>query len=663
MATTKRSAARPILDARPDTLDFRDLMFTPTLVEVPLQLPLAKYLEYDVPILDQGAEGACTGFGLATVANFLLRARGPAKSADCASPHMFYNLAKRYDEWPGEQYSGSSARGAMKGWHKHGACADKVWPKDRSGVTDAQWATRWTDARKRPLGAYFRVNHRDLVALHAALAEVGILYATAVVHSGWDRVGSDGIIPWERRQLGGHAFAIVGFEERGFWIQNSWGTGWGRKGYGLVAYSDWLQNGTDVWVARLGAPVQLAVDGTTTTAIASSSGGSRAYVFDRLRPHIVSLGNDGELRTSGPYGTGPADVEEIVTRDFPRVTEGWPTRNLLLYAHGGLVSEDSAVQRVADYLDPLLAARVYPLSFIWKTDYWTTITDILQDALHRRRPEGFLDAAKDFMLDRLDDALEPLARVFSGKAAWDEMKENARLASSSAGGGAALTVRHIRELLAGGGPKPPRIHLVGHSAGSIFLAYLVPLLTAPLDGGTEGPVIETCTLWAPACTLKLFRELYAPAIDQGRIRRFTVFTLTDAAERDDDCADIYHKSLLYLVSNAFEEKWRVPVVVGDSSGEPLLGMEKALERDAVIRRLLKAKRFEWVRSPNAEALGSADAARSAHHGAFDDDEATVRATLARVLGRDQAARPITFGRTGAGKRSARERLMRAAQRA
>jgi hypothetical protein len=37
-----------------------------------------------------------------------------------------------------------------------------------------------------------------------------------------------------------------------------------------------------------------------------------------------------------------------------------------------------------------------------------------------------LDTTKDFVLDRLDDALEPLARSLGGKALWDEMKENAR---------------------------------------------------------------------------------------------------------------------------------------------------------------------------------------------------------------------------------------------
>src|SRR5215208_4363386 len=69
------SLSKRTLDARPDTLDFRDLMFTPTLVEVPTRLPLANYRKVGVPILDQGSEGACTGFGLATVIHFLLRSR------------------------------------------------------------------------------------------------------------------------------------------------------------------------------------------------------------------------------------------------------------------------------------------------------------------------------------------------------------------------------------------------------------------------------------------------------------------------------------------------------------------------------------------------------------------------------------------------------------
>ena len=47
-----------------------------------------------------------------------------------ASARMLYEVAKRYDEWEGENYEGSSIRGAMKGWLRHGVCTWGDWPYD-----------------------------------------------------------------------------------------------------------------------------------------------------------------------------------------------------------------------------------------------------------------------------------------------------------------------------------------------------------------------------------------------------------------------------------------------------------------------------------------------------------------------------------------------------
>jgi hypothetical protein len=128
-AAAKKAAPKPKLKAsdrrltaRPDTVDFRDLMYVPTLIEVGTCLALEDYKALDVPILDQGTEGACTGFGLATVAHYLLRKRRVVADQSPVSPRMLYAMARRYDEWPGQDYEGSSCRGAMKGWHKHGVC-------------------------------------------------------------------------------------------------------------------------------------------------------------------------------------------------------------------------------------------------------------------------------------------------------------------------------------------------------------------------------------------------------------------------------------------------------------------------------------------------------------------------------------------------------------
>lgn len=649
-----------VYNVRPDTLDFRDRMYVPNLYEVPIEIPLKKYTDINVPILDQGVEGACTGFGLATVANYLLRKRQVVPDHNSVSPRMLYEMARRYDEWPGEAYSGSSARGAMKGWQKHGVCGEGHWPYIAGKTDDLLNEKRATDAFMRPLGAYYRVNHKDLISIHSAMAEVGVLYATAQVHQGWENVGKDGIIRLSPNILGGHAFAIVAYDQRGLWIQNSWGKNWGKGGYGLITYDDWLLNATDVWVARLGAPVILNNYQAISEGFSPVAGKTKAYVYSELRPHIVSIGNDGLLRPGGEYGTSEAELKALFKEDFLRITKNWKKKRILVYAHGGLVDEKSALQRVSEYRSVLLDAEVYPVAFIWKSDAWTTLTNILKDALSRRKSEGIIDGTKDFLLDRLDDALEPIARTLTGKLQWDEMKENATLATEALKGGARLVAQYLKELSMQFNNEF-EIHIVGHSAGSILHAHFINLITGdsnPHGSGSLGEqgyglAVESCTLWAPACTMELFKETYLPAIVNEKIKRFAFFTLTDQAEQDDHCAHIYNKSLLYLVSNAFEQKPRIPFF---RDGVPILGMEKFINRDDDLKELLETGKADWIRSPNTEEEGSIYRATSHSHGGFDDDNATVVATLGRVLGKQNAPDQFTFKSSGQGQAHRRKSL-------
>lgn len=673
MQTTSRDGVHPTitargggratirsLNARPDSIDFRDQMFAATLVEVPPARPLAAYRRLGLPVLDQGEEGACTGFALAAVVNYLAnrlegtRSRTTRKPRH-ASPRMLYDLARRYDEWPGEDYDGASARGAMKGWHKHGVCADGLWKGDAAGTAGPRRRDDpWHDALRRPLGAYYRVNHLDLVAMHSALAEVGVLYATASVHEGWSSVARHGRIRHDSHVLGGHAFAIVGYDATGFWLQNSWGAAWGHHGFAHLDYADWLENGTDAWVARMGVPISAGVHATVGGASLRSG---HARVHDQLRPHIVSIGNEGLPRPSGAYGTRAEDITALFGPGggFERATAGWPGRkHLLLYAHGGLVDEAAAVQRIAEYRDAMLPRHVYPVAFIWKTDYWTTVRNILRDAFSRRRSEGVLDGAKDFLLDRLDDALEPLARSLSGKAVWSEMKENARRAALSAeerrrftdpqaaqDGGSYIAAHAIAALCA----RDPGVvvHVAAHSAGSIFMAPLVgELRRAFTDAGVHAGPIATCSLWAPACTVDTFEQEYRPYLETGAIDELALYTLTDEVEQADHCARIYNKSLLYLVSNAFEAKPRIPLF---RDGEPVLGMAKFAARSDVFTTA--NARVSWVQAPNHAPVGDSLASRATSHGAFDDDDATVAGTVKRIVSwRGGSARAGAVAETG-----------------
>jgi hypothetical protein len=623
--------------ARPDPLDFRDRMFQPGLVDVPIRLDLDKYKKWKIPIWHQGKSWACTGFALATVVHYMLRRRAINPDWTIVSPAMLFQMARRHDEYPGDHFLGSSARGAMKGWYYHGVCSAELWPYRGLRTDRRLTAERTADAARRPLGVYLRVNHRDLVAMHSALAEVGILYAVANVHEGWLKPGPEGKIARGKPLQGGHAVAIVAYDEHGFWFQNSWGESWGAGGFGFLPYDDWLENGQDVWVGRLGVPVVLNHPDAVAAVAAGVPAHSGAHGIRDLRPHIVRIQQDGYLRSDDRFGTSSEDLTTLFEEDFPRITRGWKKKRLLLYAGGGLATLDSTVQHaVADHRAALLDAQIYPLAFVWRTGFWKTISDVLRDALNRIRDEPVIGAHSDFMLDRLDQALEPLVREYGGKLHWEQMKRTALGATALSEGGVRLTVNRIAKLL----EHDPtiEIHAIGYSAGAILLAPTVQLLTTsgkvkngPMKGRTGlGKPIASCVLWAPACTSDLFHRTYYPGIRSRRIRRFLLMTLTDRAEQADGCAGLYRKSLLYLISNALEDTPRVPP---EGDGTAIVGMEKFVRQYPELLKLLQRKSARWILAPNTGSVESAGRSAARHHGDFDDDAETLATTFAFILGK------------------------------
>ena len=230
MTDAPRTSGGYSLNAAPDAPDIRDRPFEPSLVSVPDTLGPDRA---SLTILDQGQEGACTGFGLAAVVNLQRRLKYGVEAA-LVSPRMLYEMAKRFDEWTGEDYEGSSIRGALRGFYNNGICTAESWPYEGSDPGHLT-LDRAREARQISLGAYYRVRP-DIAEMHAALNEAGVVYASARVHEGWF-VANDGVIePQPLIPNGGHAFAVVGYDADGFLIQNSWGPGWGDDGFAIWAY-------------------------------------------------------------------------------------------------------------------------------------------------------------------------------------------------------------------------------------------------------------------------------------------------------------------------------------------------------------------------------------------------------------------------------------------
>ena len=492
MATTSlapqitHQGRRYILNARPDTVDFRDCMYVPTLAEMPLQRTLEEYRKAKVRIRDQGADGGCAGYALATVADYLVHTSARPREVHGVSARMLHTIARRYAVWPGDD--GSSARDAMKTWYQDGACSGP------GGADKPAGRARSESAAQPPLGAYYRIARHDLGSMHESLTEVGVLYATGRIHAGWSSVMSDGIIRQEAHTEGPHAFAIVGYDNEGFWIQNSWGTAWGKGGFGKLTYADWLANGTDIWVARLGvlaAPSAAAA----TLALAPDLPAVGRIDYQELRPHIVSLREDGAFECGGHWGNTADDIRHIFSDDFTRLTAGWQKPRLMLFAHGGDRDEASAVERAQHYRDIFLPREIYPLSIIWPGAQLSAPGTVVA---------GGASAA------RFDEVRAHPGTELGATMGWEAMQQNALGASIVASGG----LHQMLALL----PPEAELHLIGRGAGGMLLAYFAQALARHRQ-------IESCTLWVPACRRGDFAPTTAGWVQQ--IQRFCLFLLAD----------------------------------------------------------------------------------------------------------------------------------------
>lgn len=601
MPPRKNSNSKHPTTAIQDVPDLRDWPFEPSLKQLRRYVTPMRGLQ----ILDQQQEGACTGFGLAAVINMLNKERG---SRARVSPRMLYEMAKLHDEWPGEDYAGSSCRGAIKGWFNMGVCTDGKWPYAQ-GKPGTLTVVRAKDARDNTIGAYYRVQPR-ISDFHAAINEAGAIFCSAKTHSGWMRPAArTGTIPFITQEQGGHAFAIVGYNSKGFWVQNSWGKRWGKAGLGLWQYEDWRDNLMDAWVFSLALPTP------QIWHLPVSSERNRSGVSLRPSParseiagHFIHV-DDGRFHTRGRYWSNAEDVRE--TAKLVAQNKEGKYQHLLLYAHGGLNSPKDSARRIAAMKETLKDNGIYPYHFM----YDTGILEELKDVITRRGESA--DARAAGFADWTDRLLEWGTRI-PGRALWREMKDGARLPFLPQRAGTETLAIWLNEMARKRG-KRLKIHICGHSTGAILLARLLESME------DLGPTlrIETCSLLAPAATVGLFESHYYPYLisqpDTFGIDRMQLFNLNDNLEREDTVGRLYRKSLLYLVSRGFEEE----------VSEAILGMQKHV--DDLMQKPKMAAVADRFSVHYADGTSNR-ITESTTHGGFDNDVATMNSLLRTILG-------------------------------
>lgn len=670
-------------DTRPDRFDIRDRIYQPKLVNLPESYPspaaisslfgvYAKHL-----VLDQGTEGACTGFGLAALVNFLNfkdavvadyaagRLKPNLKMPPSVSPRMLYENARLYDEWPGEDYEGSSCRGAMKGWHRHGVCGESDWPyltpNNQPGRPQAGWEKK---AGAHPLGAYYRIETDEIAAVQSAILEVGAVFASADVHKGWNLQGKGinasgklPIIPWKSTFAsdGGHAFALVGFTEEGFIVQNSWGPNWGYKGFALIAYDDWLTNSSDAWVGTRGVPRPVVpvnfsshslpvLSGTVRSGTSATPSGVTVWSEEEARKHCLVIGNDGAVIRGSAAHTPESFVTELLmggVRDW--MASKNTRRKIVVYAHGGLNDEAAGVMRARIMGPAIQANEIYPVFVVWKTGWLESLLNIGEDELRKilpattvdRGPAGnLIEKFREKASDAWDRTVEN-ALGWLGKSLWGQMKQNAG-AAGGANQAASFLARGMRQLSIDF--PNSELHLIGHSAGTIWNGNFL----STLFSSDPSAKVASCQLFAAACTVGFANTHYGNAFKSGMLspKKFRCYHLDDKAERADSVGGFYRKSLLYFVSRACEEH-KTPILGMEAAWNPSLKSQDIFtSSNAGFTADLKAWRAMvtnlGVPAPvvidSGKQFNDGKDPASPSHGGFDNDLATVNAALSVVLG-------------------------------
>lgn len=151
----------------------------------------------------------------------------------------YYNQKKKIDKTDMSDDGGSSVESALNAVRKFGACNSKVWSNDKP-FNEKPTLEAYTDGLKgHEVTKYYQV--RTLGQIRQALSHgYPVVVAVAWLFDFMNKYYTLNDVSKERAKKcdSGHAIVIVGYNDsvERFEIRNSWGEGWGNKGYGYIMY-------------------------------------------------------------------------------------------------------------------------------------------------------------------------------------------------------------------------------------------------------------------------------------------------------------------------------------------------------------------------------------------------------------------------------------------
>lgn len=241
----------------PDLPDARDHRYAAPMA-VLSKLPASVDLRPKCPpVYDQGQLGSCTGNAIAGAIQF--GRRKAKQKLDFVPSRLFIYYNERVIEHTVNTDAGAQIRDGIKCAVNQGACNEKTWPYNIAQFTKQPPAAAYQEAKKYQVTSYSRVT-QTLSQLKGCLANGYPFVFGFTVYESFEsqQVAQTGVMTMpapKEKVVGGHAVLAVGYDDASqrFIIRNSWGPGWGQKGYFTMPYAYITESNLadDFWTIRL----------------------------------------------------------------------------------------------------------------------------------------------------------------------------------------------------------------------------------------------------------------------------------------------------------------------------------------------------------------------------------------------------------------------------
>lgn len=207
------------------------------------------------PVYDQLTTSSCTGNAIAAAVEYGLLCQSKGKYTP-SRLFIYYN-EREMEGTINDPDAGAMLRDGIKSIASQGVPPESVWPFDLNRIVERPPQEAYDQARKSIIKQYSRVPIKLANIQNVLTHKIPIVFGMSLFESFMSaETAQTGMVTFpleNEKMLGGHAMLIVGSTDSHFIVRNSWGEGWGDKGYCYIPH-EYLTNeylADDFWAVFL----------------------------------------------------------------------------------------------------------------------------------------------------------------------------------------------------------------------------------------------------------------------------------------------------------------------------------------------------------------------------------------------------------------------------